>query len=187
MSRAKAASSTAPVAQMPFQQAEDHIGNGECRQFRVNRADFSPRRRGGEHLRELRLPFLHQVGELGCQRLSLHTHSTEFGHVNPEEVLVGLEVIQTDLHIGTQLVPPGACRAHGGSRVGIQPPGLFQECRQVDLFFGRKVEVEGALSDTGFAGDIVYYRICIALAGKHGPRSLQNATAPLLCGQLATR
>ena len=152
-----------------------------------NRPDFSPRRRGGEHLCELRFALKHQVGELGGQCLALHAHATEFGHVNPEEVLVCLEVVESHLQIGTQLVPPGAGGAHGGSRIGVQPPGLFQKCREVNLFFGGEVEVKGALGDTGLGGDIVHYRICIALAGKHGPRGMQNRTAPLFRGQLATR
>jgi hypothetical protein len=48
----------------------------------------------------LRFAFLYQMNEFGAKRLSLHAHTAEFCHVNAEEVLVSLEIIEADTQIG---------------------------------------------------------------------------------------
>src|SRR5205085_7122046 len=82
---------TPPITQQSLQKAADDIRYRECRQFRVDRADFSGSGGGREHLREMCFAFLRQVGELGGKWLSFHAHASEFGHVDAKKILMRFE------------------------------------------------------------------------------------------------
>lgn len=115
-----------PIPQLPLHQAPRNIRHCGRRQLRIHRADLPPCRRSRKHLRQLTLALLHQMDKLDGKRLSLHAHAAEFRHVDPQEVLMRLEIPEPDLQVSRQLVPPGRRGAHRGARVSHQGPRLLQ-------------------------------------------------------------